>query len=73
MDLDWQDYLEIDPYYYRPNEVESLLGNATKTRKAIGWEPTVDFQGLAQVMVEHDLEIAEREAHAEKFEKRFVI
>lgn len=61
LDLDWKKYVEIDPRYYRPAEVELLLGDATKARKVMKWQPQVTFKALAKMMVEHDLELAERE------------
>jgi GDPmannose 4,6-dehydratase len=59
--LNYQDYVEIDPRYYRPAEVEQLLGDNTKAQKALGWKPTVDVKTLAIMMVENDLELARRE------------
>jgi GDPmannose 4,6-dehydratase len=53
--LDWKKYVEIDPKYYRPMEVDLLLGDATKARKKLGWEPKVTFATLAKMMVESDL------------------
>ncbi|MBN1123662.1 MAG: GDP-mannose 4,6-dehydratase [Sedimentisphaerales bacterium] len=61
LDLDWQDYVEIDPRYYRPTEVDLLLGDASKARKTLGWEPKVSFRDLAKLMTESDLELARRE------------
>ena len=61
LNLDWQQYVEIDPRYFRPTEVELLLGDATKAREKLGWTPEVDFQELARLMVEHDLVLAEEE------------
>ncbi|MDH4237624.1 MAG: GDP-mannose 4,6-dehydratase [Nitrospira sp.] len=58
--LDWQQYVKIDPKYYRPTEVDLLIGDATKAKKQLQWEPKVRFQELARMMVEADLE-AERE------------
>ncbi len=58
--LDWQQYVKIDPKYYRPTEVDLLIGDATKAKKQLQWEPKVRFQELAKMMVEADLE-AERE------------
>lgn len=53
--LKWQDYVEIDPRYYRPLEVDLLLGDASKTQKQLGWKPKVTFKDLAKMMVESDL------------------
>ncbi len=61
LDLDWNEYVEIDPRYYRPAEVDLLLGDSTKARKKLGWEPKVDFKELAEMMVETDWELAKRE------------
>ena len=55
LDLDWQRYVEIDPRYYRPAEVDLLIGDPTKARTVLGWEPKVKFQELVRMMVEADL------------------
>ena len=57
--LDWQRHVQIDPRYYRPTEVDLLIGDASKARRQLGWKPTVDFHQLAVMMVDADLE-AER-------------
>ena len=59
--LDWQEYVEIDPRYYRPTEVDILQGDASKAKKVLGWEPKVSFQELAQMMTDADMELAENE------------
>ncbi|MFL6231248.1 MAG: GDP-mannose 4,6-dehydratase [Pyrinomonadaceae bacterium] len=64
LDLDWQKYVEIDERYNRPAEVDLLLGDATKARTVLGWEPEVDFKGLVRIMIDHDLKLAEREQAA---------
>ena len=61
LDLDWQKYVEIDPWYYRPSEVDILLGDASKARKELGWEPKVGFKELARLMVDHDMVLARSE------------
>jgi GDPmannose 4,6-dehydratase len=61
LDLDWQKYVEIDPKYYRPAEVDVLLGDASKAREVLKWEPKVTFKELARMMVDSDMEIAGRE------------
>jgi GDPmannose 4,6-dehydratase len=53
--------IRIDPRYYRPSEVESLLGDATKARKKLGWRPEVGFDELVAEMMRSDIELAERE------------
>jgi GDPmannose 4,6-dehydratase len=54
--LDYEKYVVIDPQLYRPAEVDKLLGDPSKARKVLGWEPTVSFEGLIQMMVDSDLE-----------------
>jgi GDPmannose 4,6-dehydratase len=61
LNLDWREWVDIDERYYRPAEVDILLGDATKARKMLGWEPEVDFRQLVRLMVDHDLELARRE------------
>jgi GDPmannose 4,6-dehydratase len=56
LDLDWQEYVEIDPRYFRPTEVEYLLGDAAKARRVLGWEPRVTFKELVRIMVDADLQ-----------------
>lgn len=56
--LNYQDYVRRDERLYRPAEVSVLKGDATKARKKLGWEPTVQFEELVSMMVKHDLEIA---------------
>jgi len=68
LDLDWHDFVKFDPYYVRPSEVDVLVGDASKAKQVLGWEPTVTFEELVQRMVEHDLDLAKREAHAAKYE-----
>lgn len=59
--LDWRRYVEIDARYYRPAEVDYLLGDSTLARETLGWAPTVGFRDLVEMMVRHDLALAERE------------
>jgi len=61
LDLDWQEYVEIDPRYFRPAEVDYLLGDPRKANERLGWEPRVTFEELVRMMVEHDLELAKQE------------
>lgn len=61
LDLDWKKRVEIDPWYYRPSEVDVLLGDATKARKELGWEPKVGFKELVKLMVDHDMGLAREE------------
>jgi GDPmannose 4,6-dehydratase len=64
LDLDWEKYVEIDPRYFRPAEVDLLLGDASKVREKLGWEPKVTFDGLVKLMTDHDLQLAQQEAEA---------
>jgi GDPmannose 4,6-dehydratase len=59
--LDWHKYIEVDPRYLRPAEVDLLQGDSSKARRLLGWQPRVSFDGLVAMMVESDLELAERE------------
>ena len=68
LDLDWRDYIEIDPYYFRPTEVASLLGDASKARANLNWSPKIGFDELVKLMTEHDLDLAGREAHSLTFD-----
>ncbi len=61
LDLDWQKYVEIDTRYLRPTEVDLLLGDSSKARKVLKWEPKLTFQELARIMVDADMKLAERE------------
>ncbi len=61
LELDWQEYVEIDPRYYRPTEVDTLLGDASKAKRELGWEPKVSFKELARMMTDADMKLAERE------------
>jgi GDPmannose 4,6-dehydratase len=54
--LDWQEHVRVDPKYFRPAEVDLLLGDPSKSRRVLGWEPRVTFKELARMMVEADLE-----------------
>ena len=56
VNLKWEDYVEIDPRYFRPAEVELLLGDSTKAKQKLGWEPKITFKNLVELMVDADLE-----------------
>ncbi len=60
--LDWKDHVERDERYLRPTEVHLLQGNPQKARTRLGWAPKVGFGQLVEMMVDHDLEIARKEA-----------
>ncbi len=53
--LDWKKYVEIDPRYYRPAEVDLLLGDPTKAKEKLGWHPKTTFKELVKIMLEYDL------------------
>ena len=54
--LDWKKFVEIDPRYYRPTEVDVLLGDASKARQKLGWRPKMGFTELVHMMVDGDLQ-----------------
>ena len=54
--LDWNDYVKIDPRYFRPTEVDYLLGDASRAKQELGWQPKVCFRDLVRIMVDADLE-----------------
>ena len=77
IDIDWEgkeqnergidrktgkEVIGVDPVYYRPTEVETLLGDPTKAKNKLGWEPKVTFEGLIKEMVAADLDTAKRDA-----------
>ena len=59
--LNYEDYVQISEKYYRPNEVNHLLGDSSKIREQLGWEPKHDFPQLVKMMVENDIKEAEKE------------
>jgi GDPmannose 4,6-dehydratase len=60
--LEWKDYVLTSEKYHRPNEVVHLLGDPSKATKLLNWKPELDFKGLVKLMVESDIELAERES-----------
>ncbi len=61
LELDYEEYVAIDQKYFRPTEVDVLLGDSTKAQKELGWEPQVTFDQLIDMMIEADLELAKKE------------
>ena len=61
VDLNWEDHIVIDQEFYRPAEVDHLLGDPTKARKELEWEPEVDFEQLVTMMVDADMDRVARE------------
>ncbi len=57
VDLEWGEYVKQDPRYLRPAEVDQLIGDSSKAKKILGWEPTVDFKGLVTMMVDADMKL----------------
>jgi GDPmannose 4,6-dehydratase len=64
VDLNWQDYVEIDKRYYRPSEVNLLLGDYSKAKDLLGWEPQTTFRQLTRIMVDADCQLAVNERFA---------
>ena len=67
--LDWERHVEIDPSYFRPTEVDYLLGDSSKARKALDWKPKTSFKTLVRMMVDNDMRLAgdERLVHDKKY------
>jgi len=61
LDLDWRKYVKIDPKLFRPAEVDHLVGDASKARRILGWQPTVSFPELVKMMVDSDLEFLKKQ------------
>jgi len=59
--MNYEDYVEIDPRYYRPAEVDQLLGDPTKAKEKLGWEPKVSTDELINMMTDHDFRLARRD------------
>ena len=60
VNLNWQDYVEFDPRYLRPTEVDLLIGDCTKAREKLGWKPSVTFTELGYLMVDSDIKASEK-------------
>ncbi len=72
LDLDWEEFVKHDERYERPAEVELLLGDPTKAKKQLGWEPKVKFKELVALMVDADLELAKKELAYKNADKELV-
>ena len=66
VDLNWQDFVEIDPKYLRPAEVDLLIGDASKARTELGWEPKTTFRDLVRLMVDADLASVRRKPQEQR-------
>jgi GDPmannose 4,6-dehydratase len=65
LELDWREHVQFDQRLVRPAEVDILQGDASKARKALGWQPKVSFKELVGIMIDADMELARRELKAE--------
>ena len=63
LDMEWRKYVEVDPRYFRPAEVDLLLGDATKAKQKLGWTPKVGFKQLVRMMIDADMELVRQEIH----------
>ena len=61
VNLNWEDYVITSEKYFRPNEVDYLLGDSSKAREVLNWKPSVDFKGLVKIMVEYDINEAKKD------------
>jgi GDPmannose 4,6-dehydratase len=61
VDLDWEKHVQVDENYFRPAEVDYLLGDPSKAKETIGWEPKVRFEDLVRLMVDADVQLLEDE------------
>ncbi len=59
--LDWHDYVKVDQAYFRPAEVDYLIGDSSKAQKILGWKPKVDFEELVTMMVDSDMKLVENQ------------
>ena len=57
--LDWQKHVEIDPHYFRPAEVDLLIGDYSKAKQKLGWEPKTTFNALVRLMVDADMKLVQ--------------
>jgi GDPmannose 4,6-dehydratase len=65
--MNYQDHVEVDPRYYRPAEVDQLLGDPSKAKKKLGWQLKVDIDGLVAMMTDHDFQLAKKESLMQSF------
>ena len=65
--LDYKKHIVVDPKYFRPVEVDELLGDSTKAKEKLNWAPKVNVFDLAKMMVDHDMELAKKEYFTTKY------
>ena len=63
--MDWNEYVRIDPRYFRPTEVDYLMADASRARKELGWQPRVNFHELVRIMVDADMELSGQQSPGE--------
>lgn len=63
LELDWHSHVEIDPMNFWPTEVNLLLGDASKAKEKLGWQPKINCRKLAGIMIEHDIALFRTEGH----------
>ena len=61
--IDGKEIIKIDPNYFRPSEVEDLLGDASKAKNKLGWKPKISFDKIVEEMIEEDLKLAKRDKY----------
>jgi GDPmannose 4,6-dehydratase len=64
--LDWEDHVELDPALLRPAEVDHLIGDYSKAREKLGWEPRTSFDELIRMMVDSDMELLSTSSAAQR-------
>jgi GDPmannose 4,6-dehydratase len=68
--MNYLDYVEVDEKYYRPAEVDQLLGDSTKAKSKLAWTPKVNINELIDMMTDHDFELARKERIIEIYDKK---
>jgi GDPmannose 4,6-dehydratase len=61
VNMDWKKFVKMDPRYYRPAEVDLLIGDSAKAKKKLGWKPKVGFKELVEIMVQADIDLLEKQ------------
>ena len=57
---DWQNYIETDEKYFRPTDIDNLVGDSSKAKKELGWKHTTQFKELVHLMVDHDINLEKK-------------